>query len=360
MFVGSNSFDIIQLNNNRNLEIPQYEREDSIIISDLTLRPSLISDTILLKTQYEEKEEEEEGEKEENNQSITFHNFRLLKLIGKGSFGKVFLVSTKTHNNEYYALKALKKQKIIESNDVQSTKLERDIANLGYVNRFITKLYCAFQDNEYVYFLMEFLNGGDLMFHIESANKFSETRTRFYAAQILCGLEFLHSENIVYRDLKLDNILLDSKGHCKISDFGMCRVLMNGELAATFCGTPDYIAPEILQGYMYDYAVDYWSYGILIYEMLTGRTPFNGKDEEDLFNSIKHQEIVYPSSNEISFNAENILRALLEREPRKRLGSVKTSPHGCIRQHVFFNTIDWFKLEMGCIEPPFKPNLVSF
>jgi len=203
---------------------------------------------------------------------------------------------------------------------------------------------------------MEFLNGGDLMFHIEETGKFTESRSRFYAAEILCGLQFLHSEEILYRDLKLDNILLDSYGHCKISDFGMCRVLLDGQLAETFCGTPDYIAPEILKGYMYGYSVDFWSYGVLVYEMLLGTTPFTGQDEEELFNNIRLQEISFPLK-ELSYHAALFLKALLERDPKKRLG-MKTSLHGEIRDHPFFMPIDWYQLEMGAIDPPFRPKVV--
>lgn len=203
---------------------------------------------------------------------------------------------------------------------------------------------------------MEFLNGGDLMFHIVESKKFSEERARFYAAEILCGLQFLHAEGIIYRDLKLDNVLLDSCGHCKISDFGMCKKITNDGKAQTFCGTPDYIAPEILQGHMYNHSVDFWSYGVLLYEMLTGYSPFHGEDEEELFHAIQHNDVIYP--NNITSESIACLKALLEREPSKRLG-MKMSPFGSIREHPFFAKIDWLKLENKELEPPFKPKVVS-
>ena len=203
---------------------------------------------------------------------------------------------------------------------------------------------------------MEFLNGGDLMFHIVDSNKFAEDRARFYAAEILCGLQFLHNEGIIYRDLKLDNVLLDSAGHCKISDFGMCKKIEPNGKAQTFCGTPDYIAPEILRGQMYGFAVDFWSYGVLVFEMLNGYSPFHGRDEEELFRAIQHGNVVYP--NHMSRESRTFIAGLLDRDPENRLG-MKQSSHGLVREHGFFGQIDWSKLENAQVEPPYKPNIVS-
>ena len=156
-------------------------------------------------------------------------------------------------------------------------------------------------------------------------------------------------------DLKLDNVLLDCYGHCKISDFGMCKKISPDGKAQTFCGTPDYIAPEILKGHMYNFSVDFWSFGVLLYEMLTGYSPFHGDDEEELFKAIQEFDVIYP--NTISEYSTSCVKQLLERDPVKRLG-MKTSPFGDIRQHPFFAKIDWNKLENRQIEPPFKPKVV--
>lgn len=290
-----------------------------------------------------------------SSKKVTLKDFNLVKLVGKGSFGKVFLVSSKA-TNEFFAMKALKKDVVLQDDDVECTLLERDVCKLGIRNPYLTKLFCTFQNEEFLFFLMEFLNGGDLMFHIVESKKFSEDRARFYAAEILCGLQFLHGQGIIYRDLKLDNVLLDSQGHCKISDFGMCKKISNDGKAQTFCGTPDYIAPEILKGQMYSFSVDFWSFGVLLYEMLTGYSPFHGDDEEQLFQAIQEHDVLYPSSmNEASAVC---VRQLLERDPTRRLG-VRTSPHGDIRLHPFFARIDWNKLENKQIEPPFKPKVKS-
>uniref|UniRef100_A0A8C2SXU0 Protein kinase C n=1 Tax=Coturnix japonica TaxID=93934 RepID=A0A8C2SXU0_COTJA len=206
---------------------------------------------------------------------------------------------------------------------------------------------------ENLFFVMEYLNGGDLMFHIQSCHKFDLPRATFYAAEIISGLQFLHSKGIIYRDLKLDNVLLDSEGHIKIADFGMCKENMFGDAkTSTFCGTPDYIAPEILLGQKYNSSVDWWSFGVLLYEMLIGQSPFHGQDEEELFQSIRMDNPFYPRW--LDKDAKDILVKLFVREPERRLGA-----RGNIRQHAFFREINWEALEERRMEPPFKPRVKS-
>ncbi|NXP85668.1 KPCT kinase, partial [Passerina amoena] len=206
---------------------------------------------------------------------------------------------------------------------------------------------------ENLFFVMEYLNGGDLMFHIQSCHKFDLPRATFYAAEIICGLQFLHSKGIIYRDLKLDNVLLDNEGHIKIADFGMCKENMFGDAkTSTFCGTPDYIAPEILLGQKYNTSVDWWSFGVLLYEMLIGQSPFHGQDEEELFQSIRMDNPFYPRW--LDKDAKDILVKLFVREPERRLGA-----RGNIRQHAFFREINWEALEERRMEPPFKPRVKS-
>ena len=178
--------------------------------------------------------------------SYCLEDFKLIKLLGKGSFGQVYFVKN-NKNLDYFAMKALKKDIVLQDPDgIECAKLERDIMTLES-DQFLTKILCSFQNDDYLFFVMEFLNGGDLMFHLLKSKQFSENRTRFYSIEIACGIQFLHSRNIIYRDLKLDNVLLDNEGHCKIADFGMCKHLDNLEncKTKTFCGTPDYIAPEV-------------------------------------------------------------------------------------------------------------------
>uniref|UniRef100_A0A8C7IU93 Protein kinase C n=1 Tax=Oncorhynchus kisutch TaxID=8019 RepID=A0A8C7IU93_ONCKI len=290
--------------------------------------------------------------RKEHLHKFTLDNFVLHKMLGKGSFGKVFLAELKS-SREFFAVKALKKDVVLMDDDVECTMVERRVLSLAWEHPFLTHLHCTFQTTENLFFVMEYLNGGDLMFHIQNCHKFDVQRSAFYAAEIICGLQFLHSKGIVYRDLKLDNVLLDSEGHIKIADFGMCKENMEGETrTCTFCGTPDYIAPEILLGQKYGSSVDWWSFGVLLYEMLIGQSPFHGRDEEELFQSIRTDDPCYPRW--LAKDARDILIKLFVREPERRLG-VK----GNIRQHSFFKDTDWNALEKREVVPPFRPTVKS-
>uniref|UniRef100_A0A8C1EG85 Protein kinase C n=1 Tax=Cyprinus carpio carpio TaxID=630221 RepID=A0A8C1EG85_CYPCA len=264
----------------------------------------------------------------------------------------VFLAELKGAG-QFFAVKALKKDVVLMDDDVECTMVERRVLSLAWEHPFLTHLYCTFQTKENLFFVMEYLNGGDLMFHIQTCHRFDLPRSTFYAAEIVCGLQFLHSKGIVYRDLKLDNILLDIDGHIKIADFGMCKENIFGEArTCTFCGTPDYIAPEILLGQKYGISVDWWSFGVLLYEMLIGQSPFHGHDEEELFQSIRTDDPCYPRW--LTRDARDILVKLFVREPERRLG-VK----GNIRHHAFFRETDWIALEKRQVEPPFRPTVKS-
>ncbi|XP_030828326.1 protein kinase C delta type isoform X1 [Strongylocentrotus purpuratus] len=285
-------------------------------------------------------------------QKYSIDDFMLQKVLGKGSFGKVMLAEQKG-TKKYFAIKALKKEVVLEDDDIECTMVERHVLGLAWAHPFLTHLYCTFQSKEHLFFVMEYLNGGDLMFHIQSSLRFEEKRARFYAAEIICGLQFLHKRGIIYRDLKLDNVLLDRDGHIKIADFGMCKQNITGETkASTFCGTPDYIAPEILKGQKYAASVDWWSFGVLLYEMLIGQSPFHGEDEDQLFDCILHDAPHFPRW--LTKDAHSCLIQLLERTPEVRLG-VK----GDVRAHQFFKSIDFEKLERRELPPPFKPKIKS-
>ena len=284
-------------------------------------------------------------------------DFELLTVLGSGAFGKVYLGEHKK-TKEVFAIKAIEKEVIIKGDDIDVTMAERRILSLGKKNNFLTVLHSSFQTREMLFFVMEFVSGGDLMFHIMNEGKFTTEQTQLYAAEIALALMYLHNKNIVYRDLKLDNVMLDKEGHIKLADFGMCKEGMGPtDMTNTFCGTPDYIAPEILltqTGKKYGRSVDWWSYGILIYEMLSGISPFGSdtEDEGNVYRQILQAKLRFPLN--IKGASRNIIEALLVREPTKRLGCPPNSEEE-IKEHYYFKTLNWDDVEQRRVKPTFVP-----
>lgn len=291
---------------------------------------------------------------ENRARALKIEDFELLKVVGKGSFGKVMQVMKKdTHR--IYALKTIRKAHIISRSEVAHTLAERSV--LSQINNpFIVPLKFTFQSPEKLYFVLAFVNGGELFHHLQKEQRFDINRSRFYTAELLCALECLHGFNVIYRDLKPENILLDYSGHIALCDFGLCKLDMkDDDRTNTFCGTPEYLAPELLLGQGYTKTVDWWTLGVLLYEMLTGLPPFYDENTNEMYRKILSEPLHFPGPEIVPSAAKDLLTKLLDRNPEKRLGSQGASE---IKAHPFFHSIDWRKLLQRKYEPTFKPNVV--
>ncbi|XP_018109120.1 serine/threonine-protein kinase N1 isoform X2 [Xenopus laevis] len=289
----------------------------------------------------------------QNVSQLSLDNFRLLAVLGRGHFGKVLLSEYK-ETGELFAVKALKKGDIIARDEVESLLCEKRVfvAVSDASHPFLLSLLGCFQTAEHVCFVMDYMAGGDLMTHIHS-EVFSQSRAMFYAACVLLGLQFLHSRNIVYRDLKLDNLLLDSEGYVKLADYGLCKEGMGpSDRTSTFCGTPEFLAPEVLTDASYTRAVDWWGFGVLIYEMMVGESPFPGDEEEEVFDSIVNDEVRYPRF--LTAEAIAIMRRLLRRNPERRLGAGERDAED-VKKQPFFKDMDFEALLSRRLLPPFTP-----
>uniref|UniRef100_A0A669E0C7 non-specific serine/threonine protein kinase n=1 Tax=Oreochromis niloticus TaxID=8128 RepID=A0A669E0C7_ORENI len=274
---------------------------------------------------------------------VTMSDFEYLKLLGKGTFGKVILVKEKT-TGVHYAMKILRKMVII-------AKVSVCIDIVGATLKY------AFQTHDRLCFVMEYANGGELFFHLSRERVFTEDRARFYGAEIVSALEYLHSRDVVYRDLKLENLMLDKDGHIKITDFGLCKEGITPDATMkTFCGTPEYLAPEVLEDNDYGRAVDWWGLGVVMYEMMCGRLPFYNQDHERLFELILMEEIRFPRN--LSPEAKSLLAGLLKKDPKHRLGGGPSDAKE-VMTHNFFITINWQDVEQRKLTPLFKPQVTS-
>lgn len=273
-----------------------------------------------------------------------------LRVLGEGAFGKVNLVKHKP-DGKLYALKAQSKAFIVENSQQEHLMTEYEIMrSLNHV--LIVKCYQAFQDSRYIYFLMNLLPGGELMDLLDSKKKFPEAWTKFYGASVVAGFSCIHAEKIAYRDLKPENLVLDEAGYCNIIDFGLAKKCDKGK-TWTFCGTPDYLAPEIIRGKGHDWGVDYWGLGVFFYELTHGYPPFYANDPTNTARKIIKG--VFPMPSNFSKPLGDIIKKLLV-EQNKRLGRTQG---GCdaIMSHPWFSGFDWDELLTRKMAVPFKPNL---
>ncbi|KAK1801924.1 hypothetical protein P4O66_022550 [Electrophorus voltai] len=282
-------------------------------------------------------------------------DFNFLKVIGKGSFGKV-LLARHHGDDKFYAVKVLQKKAILKKKEEKHIMSERNVLLKNVKHPFLVGLHYSFQTADKLYFVLDYINGGELFYHLQRERCFLEPRARFYAAEIASALGYLHSLNIVYRDLKPENILLDSQGHIILTDFGLCKenIEPNGT-TSTFCGTPEYLAPEVLHKQPYDRTVDWWCLGAVLYEMLYGLPPFYSRNTAEMYDNILNKPLQLKPN--ISNAARHLLEGLLQKDRTKRLGC--TDDFTEIKNHMFFSPINWDDLNAKKLTPPFNPNVTG-
>lgn len=287
------------------------------------------------------------------NNVVCLDDFDLLKMLGKGAFGEVILAQYK-ETGKFYAIKILKKKAIVEMDQLEHTKTEQKI--LSHVNHpFLVGLDFAFQTDSRLYFVMEFMKGGELFTHLRNQKRLTEKQAKFYAACITLGLGHLHNSNFIYRDLKLENLLLDEDGYAKLTDFGLAKFLTNDKKALTFCGTPEYLSPEVILGKGHNRLTDWWSLGILIYEMIFGIPPFYSQKQDEMFKKIIRENFVFKNGVAASDECKDIITKLLDKNQTTRLGSQMDSME--ILSHPWFADIDMSMLLLKKLQAPFIPNV---
>ncbi|CEH15148.1 serine threonine kinase [Ceraceosorus bombacis] len=277
----------------------------------------------------------------------------MIETLGTGTFGRVMLVRLRhahpSRPEAYFAMKVLAKTEVVRLKQVEHIISERAI--LSQVNHpFVVNLFCTFQDSKNCYMLMEYVIGGEIFSHLRRAGKFSPDVTRFYIATLVLAIDHLHQQKIIYRDLKPENLLLDSRGYTKITDFGFAK-RVDGR-TWTLCGTPEYLAPEIIESKGHSAAVDWWALGILMYEMLAGFPPFFDNHPFGTYEKILKAPLVFPSH--IDAVSRDLIRQLLNRDVSKRLGNLRGGAED-VKNHFWFHGVDWSALEAGQLQAPIIP-----
>lgn len=278
----------------------------------------------------------------------SLQDFQILRTLGTGSFGRVHLIRSR-HNGRYYAMKVLKKETVVRLKQVEHTNDERLMLSI-VTHPFIIRMWGTFQDAQQIFMIMDYIEGGELFSLLRKSQRFPNPVAKFYAAEVCLALEYLHSKDIIYRDLKPENILLDKNGHIKITDFGFAKYVP--DVTYTLCGTPDYIAPEVVSTKPYNKSIDWWSFGILIYEMLAGYTPFYDSNTMKTYEKILNAELRFPPF--FNEDVKDLLSRLITRDLSQRLGNLQNGTED-VKNHPWFKEVVWEKLLSRNIETPYEP-----
>lgn len=305
-------------------------------------------------TEQSEQPQPDQSQQLPAERRYSLEDFTIIKLLGRGSFGKVQLVK-QNENGKLYAMKSMHKKLLEGKDQIQATILERNIL-LQLKHPFITRARYSFQSEKKVFLVLDYVSGGDLHRRIREEDYFNEDRCRLYAAEIALGLGYLHSNGYIYRDIKSSNILIDSDGHIKITDFGFTKSGMekSTDTTSTFCGTVEYMAPEMILDKPYTKDVDWWGFGILLYEMLVGTTPFYSENPNSVYRAAVMNEPEFPPT--VSQKAQNLIVKLLQKEPKKRLGNGENGIED-VKNDPFFDGLDWDDVLNKRIVPQWKPRV---
>lgn len=335
-----------------NLSILGDEGDDDPDVDSLTLEPTGREDDHEIEVDF--LEDFASSEASHMTRLTARHqadDFEPLKVLGKGGYGKVMLVRQKS-TGKLYAQKQLKKASmVIRSKTVEYTKAERQILE-DVRHPFIVKLFYAFQDHSKLYLILEYAEGGELWTHLETEKMFSEQVAAFYIGELVLALTHLHSQGIIYRDLKPENCLLDREGHLIMTDFGISKVAEDGAECKSFCGTAEYMCPEMLLEQSYTAAADWWSLGVLLFELCAGHPPFSGNNKKKIADKILKSKLTLPFY--MSAEAKDLIGKFLKKVPKVRLGASE-GDLAKIKAHRFFRRLDWVRLEARQVEPPIRP-----
>ena len=351
--INKDEFNIIPQSEEKNIKSTKNLNNKFIPLLTLSEdedKNQMYSDKKILSSKGDNEKEKDAYQSKDFKSKVTLNDFQIIKLLGKGAFGKVLLV----YNEElkkYFAMKTLRKDYIKKNQQTKHTKEERKILEkIDYP--FISKLYYAFQNEKKLFMITEYMPGGEMFYHLHMNDHFNENKARFYIAEIVLAINHLHKNNILYRDLKPENILLDELGHIKLTDFGLSKIMNNIEKDKTYtvCGTPIYVAPEVLTGQGYNKLVDWWSVGVLLYEFLAGYSPYR---EARTKIDIKIYKKNLEQDPLISDTAFDLIKKFCTFDVSKRIGKNFED----IKNHEFFKDIDWVKLEKKEITPPYKPKI---
>ncbi|KAK3365197.1 kinase-like domain-containing protein [Lasiosphaeria ovina] len=318
--------------------------------------------------QQQHQEESGDGGLDLAHRKLTLNDFYRVRTLGTGTFARVVLVrpaiGSEADRSKVYALKILRKTEVIKLKQIDHVRHERQILANVSGHPFITNFCASFSDHDFLYLLLDYIPGGELFTYLRKFRRFDEDMARFYAAEIVLVLEYLHEQQggIAYRDMKPENLLLDAEGHIKLVDFGFAKRLGNNKNehpveTYTLCGTPEYLAPEVIHNKGHTTAVDWWALGILIYEFLTGYPPFWHQNPIEIYKQIVEKPVVFPHDPPISEEAKDIIRQLCTVDRSRRLGNISGGA-AKVKAHPFFNGVDWDAViqrrQRGPIIPPIR------